>query len=97
MEELNAELPSRPKPDDGVNIHGSEILGRWTRLMQTGRGGCFSKECRDTVTHYNIANPGGEPACQGRRLGVQIVAWKDIVVAGRQEKFDLGKWNPHPS
>ena len=96
MEELNAEfVPFTAKTRmSGVNIHGSEIrkgAADAVKAYVTGRGGCFSKECEDTVTR--IANQGGTPlvvARDGRVLGV--VALKDIVKQGVKEKFaDLRK------
>ena len=91
MEELNAEfVPFTAKTRmSGVNIHGSEIrkgAADAVKAYVTGRGGCFSKECEDTVTR--IANQGGTPlvvARDGRVLGV--VALKDIVKQGVKEKF----------
>ena len=96
LEELNAEfVPFTAKTRmSGVNIHGSEIrkgAADAVKAYVTGRGGCFSKECEDTVTR--IANQGGTPlvvARDGRVLGV--VALKDIVKQGVKEKFaDLRK------
>ena len=96
MEELNAEfVPFTAKTRmSGVNIHGSEIrkgAADAVKAYVTGRGGCFSKECEDTVTR--IANQGGTPlvvARDGRVLGG--VALKDIVKQGVKEKFaDLRK------